>query len=232
MIIPCIDLMGGKVVQLIQGKERALETTVEEALALFEGFPLLHVIDLDAAIGSGCNKVEVDQLLQRVRARVGGGVRSLERAKELVDAGAEQVIVGSAAFKGAEINVHFLNELARAIGTARIMIAIDSKGGQVAVDGWNSVLNQTPEHALQSLAPYCSGYLCTNVDKEGLLQGTNLELFVNLRSKTDKTLVAAGGITTMSEVETLTQAGIEVALGMAIYTGRLDISELRKKMSG
>ncbi len=227
MIIPCIDLMGGKVVQLIQGKEKALERTVDEALDMFAGFPLLHVIDLDGALGSGSNQPEVERLLTRVRARVGGGIRSVARAKELVDAGAEQVIIGSAAFARSGVNEAFLGALVREIGEARIMVAIDSKDGQVAINGWQAVLPQTPDRVMSLLAPFCSGFLCTNVDQEGLLQGTNLELFLNLRAQTDKTLVAAGGITTLSEVKTLASAGIEVALGMAIYTGRLDLGELR-----
>ncbi len=221
--------MGQKVVQLVQGREKALERTVEEAMELFEGFPLLHIIDLDAVLGSGDNGAEVSAILERRRARVGGGIRSIKRAKYLIEAGAEQVIIGSAAFNESGVNATFLNELAREVGTARIIIAIDSKGGQIAVSGWRSVLNRSPEHAMRALAPFCAGYLCTNVDQEGLLQGTDLELFLNLRAKTDKTLVAAGGISTMSEVEALTIAGIEVALGMAVYTGRLDIVELRRK---
>lgn len=227
MIIPCIDLMDGKVVQLVQGKEMALERTVDEALDLFQGFPLLHIIDLDAALGSGDNLTLVEALLLRCEARVGGGIRSGERARDLVNAGACQVIVGSAAFTKSGINTTFLSELVREVGVDRVMIAVDSKGGKVAVDGWTSVLDQFPEHVMEALAPYCSGYLCTNVDQEGLLQGTNLDLFRRLRLKTDKTLVAAGGITTMSEVKALKEEGIEVALGMAIYTGKLDIADLR-----
>jgi phosphoribosylformimino-5-aminoimidazole carboxamide ribotide isomerase len=229
LIIPCIDLMGHKAVQLVQGKDKALEKTVDEALKLFEGFPLLHIIDLDAALGSGDNHAEVTALLARCRARVGGGIRSVKRARDLVDGGAEQLIVGSAAYNESGVNSTFLNELAREVGVSRIIVAIDSKGGQVAVSGWKSVLDRTPEGAMKTLAPFCAGYLCTNVDNEGLMLGTDLELFLNLRAKTDKTLIAAGGISTMSEIEALTHAGIEVALGMAVYTGRLDVGELRRK---
>ncbi len=221
--------MGQKVVQLIQGKEKALERTVDETLELFEGFPLFHIIDLDAALGSGDNHAMVMALLNRCRARVGGGIRSIERARDLIEAGAHQVIIGSAAFNETGLNATLLNELVREFGASRIIIAIDSKGGRIAVSGWKTVLDRTPEHAMQALAPFCAGYLCTNVDQEGLLQGTDLELFINLRARTDKILVAAGGITTMSEIDALTEVGIEVALGMAAYTGRLDIVELRRK---
>ena len=123
MIIPCIDLMGQKVVQLVQGKEKALERTLEETLDLFEGFPLLHIIDLDAALGYGNNGAKVSALLERRRARVGGGIRSVKRARCLIEAGAEQVIIGSAAFNESGVNATFLNELVREVGITRIIIA-------------------------------------------------------------------------------------------------------------
>ncbi len=228
MIIPCIDLMGGKAVQLVQGKEKALERTVDEAVAMFEGFPLLHVIDLDAAMGLGDNQDVVFDLLARTRARVGGGIRSVTKARAFVEAGAHQVIVGSAAFTSTGVNEAFLADLVKEVGVSRIMVAIDTKGGHVVVDAWKTTLNQTLADAIQALEPFCGGFLCTNVDKEGLLQGTNLDLFLSLRSATEKTIVAAGGVTTMDEVLTLIAAGIEVALGMAIYTGELKLDELRR----
>ena len=231
MIIPCIDLMGGSVVQLVQGKEKALERTVEQALAMFEGFPLLHVIDLDAAMGSGNNGEIVTGLLKRCNARVGGGVRTVAKARSLVDAGAHQVIVGSAAYSRTGVDAVFLTELVREIGCSRIMVAIDTRGGNVVIDGWKTVLKQKPSDVIGNLEPYCGGYLCTNVDREGLLQGTDLEHFLALRDATSKPLVAAGGITSMSEVYELTSAGIEVALGMALYTGRLSIVEVRELLS-
>jgi len=223
--------MGGSVVQLIQGKEKALERTVDEALDMFKGFPLLHVIDLDAAIGSGDNQAIVTGLLKRCRARVGGGVRTVAMARRLVDAGAHQVIVGSAAYSRTGVNSTFLAELVQEIGLSRIMVAIDTKGGNVVIDGWKTVLAQKPLDVIVDLEPFCGGYLCTNVDREGLLQGTDLELFFALRDATSKPLVAAGGVTTLGEVRKLVSAGIEVALGMAIYTGRLSIVEVRELQS-
>jgi phosphoribosylformimino-5-aminoimidazole carboxamide ribotide isomerase len=227
-VIPCIDVMGGKVVQLVKGERKAIELASEdEALDLFKGFPLLHIIDLDAAKGEGDNHSLIQRMLPGVAARVGGGVRSLERAKELLDVGAHQVIIGSAAFAGEEVNHDLLREIGATIGPDKVVVAIDCKGGAVAISGWREVVPVTPAAAIKELEPYCSGFLCTYVDKEGMLEGTDLDLFLSLRKLTKRGLTAAGGISTMHEVQTLLQAGIDVALGMAIYTGRLDLEELR-----
>ena len=230
MIIPCIDLMGGRAVQLVQGRAKALETAIEDALESFRGFPLLHVIDLDAALGLGSNRNAISKLVRRVRARVGGGIRSVEAARALIEAGADQVIVGSAAFDGLEANIPLLQGLVNEIGTDRVMTAIDCIDGRIAVQGWRSTLDLTPAQAIRSLEPYCGGFLCTSVDREGLLEGTDLELFMALRSLTERTLVAAGGITTLAEIDALTGAGIEVALGMAVYTGKLNLAHLRTRV--
>jgi phosphoribosylformimino-5-aminoimidazole carboxamide ribotide isomerase len=227
-VIPCIDVMGGKVVQLVKGERKAIELDSEdEALELFKDFPLLHIIDLDAAKGVGDNHSLIQRMLPGVAARVGGGVRSLERAKELLDVGAHQVIIGSAAFAGDEVNHNLLEEIATAIGRDNVVVAIDCKGGAVAVSGWREVVPMTPSAAMKELERYCSGFLCTYVDKEGMLEGTDLDLFLDLRKLTKRGLTAAGGISTMDEVQILLQAGIDVALGMALYTGRLDLEELR-----
>ncbi|HWA83104.1 MAG TPA: HisA/HisF-related TIM barrel protein, partial [Fimbriimonadaceae bacterium] len=194
-------------------------------------FPLLHVIDLDAALGKGDNRELVRYLLSKARARVGGGVRSIGRAAELTELGAEQVIVGTSAFLPNGINRPFLEPLAQEIGKEKVVVAIDVKGGRIAVKGWQQALDLKPEDVLRELEPYCAGFLCTYVDREGMMAGTNLPFFLNLRRQTDKTLIAAGGITTLAEVRTLVQANIQVALGMAVYTGRLNLSDLANMMS-
>lgn len=228
MVIPCIDLLGGKVVQLVQGERKALElASADEALRMFEGFPLIHVIDLDAAKGQGDNSTMVETIAGQVRARVGGGVRSLEKAVELLDLGAEQVIVGTRAFNSAGVDEAFLSALSAKIGVDRTIIAIDVKNGKVAIKGWQEVVHFTPAEVIQTLKPYCAGFLCTYVDKEGMMEGTDVDLFLDLKSRTKRDLIAAGGITTMEEVCALTDAGIQVALGMAIYTGALNLDELR-----
>jgi len=229
MILPCIDLMGGKVVQLVQGREKALEgKSPDETLALFAGFPQIQVIDLDAAMGTGSNRSVVEHLAQKATVRVGGGVRSVEDARALVDRGAYRVIIGTAAFSSDGINRAFLDSLGTAIGHERITVALDSKGGKIVVKGWQQSTSLTALEMLSELEPYCSGFLCTYVDKEGMLQGTDLQWFLRLRKSTKRELIAAGGITTLQDVRTLLDANIHAALGMSIYTGRLDLNELRE----
>jgi phosphoribosylformimino-5-aminoimidazole carboxamide ribotide isomerase len=221
MIFPCIDLMGGKVVQLIQGREKALEGDVPLAmLRRFAAFPQIQVIDLDGAIGSGANDGLVELLASRATCRVGGGVRSAERARKLIEQGAYRVIVGTAAFTPA------LEEICSAIGRERVVVALDSKGGRIVVKGWREKTEFTAEEVLQRFERWCSGFLCTYVDKEGMMQGTDLAWFRRLRAATTHEITAAGGITTLDEIRELQRLGIHAALGMAVYTGRLSLSEL------
>lgn len=229
MIVPCIDLMDGKVVQLVQGREKALEgDTPDKMLERFRAFPEIQVIDLDAAIGSGSNDELVRFLASRAVCRVGGGVRSVDRAKALVEQGAKQVIVGTAAFKANGVNTEFLGAVAAAIGRERVLIALDSKGGRITVKGWRESTNLTAEAVLGQLEPYCGGFLCTYVDKEGMLQGTDLDWFRRLRAATELDITAAGGITTLDEIRELQKMRVHAALGMAIYTGRLDLEQLAR----
>ena len=224
MIIPCIDLMGGKVVQLVQGREKALEGgTPLEMLERFAEFPQIQVIDLDAAMGQGSNDNLVELVASRAVARVGGGVRSAERARGLIEQGAFRVIVGTAAFDRQRVT-----EIAESVGPERVIIALDSKGGKVVVKGWQEATEFTAEEMIPNLEPYCSGFLCTYVDKEGMLQGTDLDWFRRLRGLTKHELTAAGGITTVEEIRELQSLGIHAALGMAIYTGRLNLAELSR----
>jgi phosphoribosylformimino-5-aminoimidazole carboxamide ribotide isomerase len=229
MIIPCIDLMGGKVVQLVQGSKKALEG--DEPLAMlrkFAAFSEIQVIDLDAAIGQGSNGELVEMLCARAVTRVGGGVRTVERARRLVEQGAGKVIIGTAAFDGQGVNAAFLAEARRAIGQERLLIALDSKDGHIVVKGWREATELSAEKVLGPLEPYCSGFLCTYVDKEGMMQGTDLGWFRRLRASTSHELTAAGGISTLDEIRELASLGIHCALGMAIYTGRLDLAELAR----
>lgn len=226
MIIPCIDLMDGKVVQLVQGRDKALEGDAPlEMLRKFAAFPEIQVIDLDAAMGKGENSALVEMLASRARCRVGGGVRNADRAKRLVDLGAHRVIVGTAAFTPA------IKEIAAAVGPERILIALDSKHGKIVVKGWQEATDYTAEEIIGSLEPYCSGFLCTYVDKEGMMQGTDLDWFRRLRAATKHELTAAGGITTIDDVRALQEMNVHAALGMAIYTGRLNLTELATMQS-
>jgi phosphoribosylformimino-5-aminoimidazole carboxamide ribotide isomerase len=226
MILPCIDLMGGKVVQLIQGREKALEASLDEVLERFSGFPQLQVIDLDAARGTGSNAAILEYLAKRRTIRAGGGVRSVERAKELIESGAFRVIIGTAAFSVTGPNREFLRTVGQAIGAERLTLALDSKAGLIVVKGWQESTRWTAVEMVGELEPYCSGFLCTFVDKEGMMQGTDLDWFESLRKATRHELIAAGGITTVDDVKALLAMDIHCAIGMSIYTGRLSIRDL------
>jgi phosphoribosylformimino-5-aminoimidazole carboxamide ribotide isomerase len=233
MIIPCIDLMDGKVVQLVQGREKVLEGDAPLVmLRKFAAFSEIQVIDLDAAMGKGSNDEIVELLASNATARVGGGVRTVERACRLLQQGARKVIIGTAAFRADGVNVEFLAELSRAVGQERVLIALDSKDNRIVVRGWREATALAAEDVLSQLEPYCGGFLCTYVDKEGMLQGTDLNWFRRLRAATHHELTAAGGISTMDEIRELIALGIHCALGMAIYTGRLDLAELSRLSDG
>ncbi|PYV24230.1 MAG: 1-(5-phosphoribosyl)-5-[(5-phosphoribosylamino)methylideneamino] imidazole-4-carboxamide isomerase [Acidobacteria bacterium] len=208
MIIPCIDLMGGKVVQLVQGQENSKAFALPDPLAVLEEFheyPEIQVIDLDAAMGREAQSDSVRELSRRKLCGVGGGIRSVARALELVNDGARKVIVGSAAFTSTGIYSEFLRALARAVPRDKIMIAVDCLG------------ELTSGEALPALEPYCSEFLCTYIDLEGKLQGTNLDWFRKLRAATRLPITAAGGITTDEEIHALEEMGMHAALGMSIY---------------
>jgi phosphoribosylformimino-5-aminoimidazole carboxamide ribonucleotide (ProFAR) isomerase len=150
------------------------------------------------------------------------------RAQTLVDQGAAQVIVGTAAFTRTGINVELLEAIAAQIGHERILIALDSKYGKIVVKGWQEATDLTAVDVIKQLEPYCGGFLCTYVDKEGMMQGTDLEWFASLRAATALPITAAGGITTLDDVRALKALNIHSALGMAIYTGLLDLNDLRQ----
>jgi phosphoribosylformimino-5-aminoimidazole carboxamide ribotide isomerase len=228
MIIPCIDLMDGKVVQLIQGREKALERSTEEMLEQFRGFEQIQVIDLDSAMNCGSNGPVVEYIARHAKIRAGGGVRSIERARELLEQGAYRVIVGTAAFSSAGPNLPFLRELSQGVGAQKITIALDSKNGRIVTNGWKQETRFTAGEVLAQLEPFCSGFLCTYVDKEGMMQGTDLAWFQSLRHATSHELIAAGGITTLDDIEALTALDIHCAIGMSIYTGRLSLDKLRE----
>jgi phosphoribosylformimino-5-aminoimidazole carboxamide ribotide isomerase len=232
MIIPCIDLMDGRVVQLVQGRDKALEAeSPDDTLAMFAGFPQIQIIDLDAAKGTGSNSSIVQHLANRVIARVGGGVRTVERAQQRVAQGAFRVILSTSAFSAKDLNLRFLSALNQAIGKERVTIALDSKDGYIVIKGWQESTRFTAKDVIPELQSYCSGFLCTNVDKEGMMGGTDLAWFESLRRLTGHELIAAGGITTRGEIQALTQMNIHCAIGMAIYTGRLDLEELKEMQS-
>jgi phosphoribosylformimino-5-aminoimidazole carboxamide ribonucleotide (ProFAR) isomerase len=218
MIIPCIDLMGGKAVQLVQGREKFLE--LPDPLAVLEKFaayPQIQVIDLDGALGRGDHSAIIRELCQRKLCRVGGGIRTVDKALRALQSGAYKVIVGSSAFTSSGINAEFLRTLLAAVPREKLIIAVDCLGDRVAIRGWRQTLPLTSAQALAQLEPYCSEFLCTYIDAEGQLQGTNLAWFRSLRSVTQLPITAAGGITTDEEINALEELSMNAALGMAIY---------------
>ena len=210
--------------QLVHGRKRRL--AVDDVFGLLERFreyPLLHVIDLDAAMGRGSNARLVRALCEKapMRVRVGGGIRTTARAERLLDAGAEKIIVGSAAFRKGQVNRAFLSRLRSRVGRKRVIVAVDTEGGRILVRGWQEKLRLKPEEVFPELAKYASEFLCTYVDAEGTMRGTNLDWFRTLRSATRLPITAAGGIRSRSEVRALERIGMNAAVGMALYLNRL-----------
>ena len=213
--------MDGKAVQLVRGRKKALEADAMEMVRRFRGFPMIHVIDLDAALGQGSNDAVVTKICAKRPCRVGGGVRTVARVKELKALGAAQIIIGTSAFAEDGVNRKFLASAKRAAGKKRLIIALDTARGHIVVKGWRARTGLRAEDVIPQLEPFCGGFLCTYVDKEGMMQGTNLRWFRRLREATRLPIVAAGGITTKEEVEALAALGMDAAVGMAIYTGKL-----------
>ncbi len=227
MVIPAIDLQGGRVVQLVQGERLALERGLDEMLAAFQGFPWLQVIDLDAAKGVGSNDALIRRCCQAgFQVRFGGGVRSRDRAEQILQWGASRVIVGSAAFTAAGVNTEFLAGLAP-LGTERLILAVDSRQGQVAIGGWRRLLPISPADAVRQAAPWVGEFLYTHIDTEGLMQGTSLPAVRELRAATAHRLSIAGGIASQEEIAALAALDCDAVLGMAIYTGKLSLAALR-----
>lgn len=222
MLIPSIDLMGGKIVQLVQGERKALEFSDFDAwIERFARYPMVQLIDLDAAIGTGSNRGLLAQFTSRLPCQVGGGIRSVEAAQEVLAAGARKIIVGSALVRGKEVNTAFAAELAQAVAADRVIAALDSRGGKIAVRGWRELADMTPVTMLREVEPYCSGFLYTHIETEGLMQGIPLDVVRELRRATSRQLIVAGGICSQAEVDALDAMQVDAVVGMAIYTGRL-----------
>jgi phosphoribosylformimino-5-aminoimidazole carboxamide ribotide isomerase len=224
VLIPSIDLQDGKVVQLVQGERLAIEAPDPEPwIARFSRFPRVQLIDLDAARGRGDNAALVRSICGRLPCRVGGGIRSVDRAREVLALGAHAVIAGSALFRGGAVDAAFARSLAEAVGVERVIAAVDSRGGRVVIHGWKTTLPLTAVDAVRALEPFCSEFLYTHVDTEGLMGGTDMHAIMAVRQATGKRVTAAGGITTWDEINRLDAAGVDAVVGMAIYTGELKL---------
>jgi phosphoribosylformimino-5-aminoimidazole carboxamide ribotide isomerase len=222
MLIPSIDLMGGKIVQLVQGEKKALEfDNFDYWIERFSKYPLVQVIDLDAARGSGSNRLLVNQIVKRLNCQVGGGIRSLAIAQELLEAGARRVILGSALLQKGKINAQFAATLESALGTAALVFALDSRGGWVAIDGWREETAVTAFDMIRALEPFCDTFLYTHIDTEGLMGGIPMQTVNAIRQATSRRLAVAGGITTQQEIDRLDALRMDAVVGMALYSGKI-----------
>ncbi len=222
MLIPSIDLQGGRVVQLVQGEKLAVQSDdIDAWVARFARYPKVQLIDLDAAKGLGQNDAIVARICAALPCRVGGGIRTIERAEAALAAGAAKVILGSSLFAGGRVDLDFAARLSERLGPDRLIAAVDGKGGRVVIHGWRTALDLTPVAAIRSLEPFFGEFLYTHVDLEGLMRGTDMPAIEELHAATSRQLTAAGGITTREEIDRLDAIGVDAVVGMAIYTGRL-----------
>jgi phosphoribosylformimino-5-aminoimidazole carboxamide ribotide isomerase len=232
MLIPSIDLMGGRIVQLVQGEKLKLAfDDFEYWIDRFAAYPLVQLIDLDAAMRQGENRQLIRKIAERLPCQVGGGIATVFAAQALLDEGARRVIVGSALFRtepldpqrpGSLVNADFAAALAQAIGAEHIVSSVDTKQGRVAVKGWKERVDLTPEKAIAELEPFCTAFLYTHIDKEGTMQGFPLEIARQLRQATRRQLIVAGGIRERAEIDALDQIRVDAVAGMAVYSGVLD----------
>ena len=225
MLIPSIDLLGGQIVQLVQGEKLRLAfDDFEYWIEKFSKFPLVQLIDLDAAMRQGDNSKLVAQIAKRLPVQAGGGIHSIERARQVLDEGAKRVIIGSALFSPeGKVNTEFAASLAAAVGAERVVAGIDTKNGKIAVKGWKAQVALTPDEAIPQLNPYAAAFLYTHVDGEGLMQGFPIATAARLRELTERQLIVAGGIRSQQEVDALDALGADAVVGMAVYTELLSV---------
>ena len=225
MLIPSIDLRGGRVVQLVQGRHEALSyDDVFEWVEQFRRFPRVQLIDLDAAMGRGNNTALVAQICEQLPCRVGGGLRSPDAATAALAAGAKEIIVASALFTRSGIDETFARAVAAACGAERVVAAVDARHGHVVVQGWRQAVPLGPSEAVVLLEPFCGGFLYTHVDTEGMMRGIDMEAVKAVRGATTRRVAAAGGITTWDEIHALDAIGVDAVVGMAVYTGTLPLA--------
>ena len=222
MLIPSIDLMGGKIVQLVQGEKKKLEfDNFGYWIERFSQYPVVQLIDLDAARGAGNNRLLVKQILSQLPCQVGGGIRTDETAQELLSFGARKVIIGSALMTDGRINREHARLLAEKLPKTALMFALDSRGGRVAIDGWRKQTTVTAFDMIRDLEPFCESFLYTHIDTEGLMGGIPMETVHAIRRATERHLVVAGGITEQEEIDNLDALGIDAVVGMALYSGKI-----------
>jgi phosphoribosylformimino-5-aminoimidazole carboxamide ribotide isomerase len=222
VLIPSIDLMGGKIVQLVQGEKKALEfDDFEYWIERFSAYPLVQLIDLDAAMGRGNNRELIAMICKRLPCQTGGGIRDVARGAELLALGARRVIYGSALLKDGAINTSLAVEASAALGVKQLTFAIDSRKGKVAIQGWKENTSVGPAEMIRALDPYCSAFLYTHIDTEGTMTGFPVDRARELAGLTKKQMIVAGGIRSQAEIDELHAIGVDAVVGMAIYTGAM-----------
>jgi phosphoribosyl-ATP pyrophosphohydrolase/phosphoribosyl-AMP cyclohydrolase len=231
MVIASIDIQNGKVVQLKRGEELVLQRdNACELAAEFDRYGEVAVIDLDAAMGKGSNLGMIKPLLRKAECRVGGGIRTPEQAKELVSLGARKIIAGSTAFRGPAknefaVNVSFLEAMSKKIGRERLIVAVDARGGEIVVDGWKTPTGLDLFEAAKAVEPFAGELLFTCVEREGTMTGIDLTQVGKLRETVCCQITAAGGVSTLAEIEEIAALGCDVQLGMALYTGKISLAD-------
>jgi phosphoribosylformimino-5-aminoimidazole carboxamide ribotide isomerase len=222
VLIPSIDLMGGKIVQLVQGEKKALEfDNFEYWIERFSAFPLIQLIDLDAAMGRGSNRDLIAMICKRLPCQTGGGIRDVARGSELLALGAKRVIFGSALLKDGAIDIALASMAAESLGREHLTFAIDSRKGKVAIQGWKESTRIDPKDMVRTLDSYCSAFLYTHIDTEGTMTGFPIGVARELAALTKKKMIVAGGIRSRAEVDELDAIGVDAVVGMAIYTGAM-----------
>jgi phosphoribosylformimino-5-aminoimidazole carboxamide ribotide isomerase len=212
-------------VQLVQGEKLRLAfDDFEYWIEKFSRFPLVQLIDLDAAMRQGENSALVEQIAKRLPVQAGGGIHTVERARQVLEAGAKRVIIGSALFSAeGTVNTEFAAKLAAGVGAERVVAGIDTKNGRIAVKGWKAQVELTPDEAIPQLEQYAAAFLYTHVDTEGTMRGFPSDVAARLRKLTKKQLIVAGGIRSQQEVDALDALGADAVVGMAVYTELLAV---------
>jgi phosphoribosylformimino-5-aminoimidazole carboxamide ribotide isomerase len=225
VLIPSIDLLGGRIVQLVQGEKLRLAfDDFEYWIEKFSRFPLVQLIDLDAAMRQGDNSALVEQIAKRLPVQAGGGIHTIERARQVLEAGARRVIIGSALFSAeGKVDAEFATKMAESVGVERVVAGIDTKNGRIAVKGWKAQVALTPDEAIPALEPHVASFLYTHVDTEGTMQGFPIDVAERLRGLTKRQLIVAGGIRSQQEVDALDALGADAVVGMAVYTEMLAV---------
>ena len=224
--------MNGQIVQLVQGERLKLAfDDFDYWIERFEKYPLVQLIDLDAAMRQGDNRSLIRQFTSRLTCQVGGGLRNADDGKAMLDLGAKRVIYGSTLFGGDNagdrkrhpvMNLDFAASLNKALGEEQLVFSVDTKAGKVAVKGWKEQVNLTPEEAVTWLENDCAAFLYTHVDTEGTMSGFPMDVAAILRACTAKQLIVAGGIKQQSEIDDLDAMGVDAVAGMAVYSGAME----------